>query len=266
MELMVDYVNTLAQAYQLTGDEEFAMKGVDILNHWFISPETSMNPNLTFGQMIPGENQGSYWGIIETVDFIEMTDSIQMLMYSPHFEMHQQRAVKEWFEKYLTWLLNSDFGMKEGRAKNNHGVWYDAQVATYAHFVGKEDIAKTILSEVPEKRIASQIEPDGKMPWELSRTRAKDYTVYTLRAYITLARLGDELGINLYDYSTSDGRSIKKAIDWFIPYATADGAFDYQQITPFNPTQFGRSLHLANLHYMDSSYDVRVAEILHKAE
>ena len=266
IDILVYYINTLAMAYHLTGEESFAIKGVDVLYSWFIDSATKMNPNLNFSHMVPGKNQGTYSGIIETVAFIGVTDSIRMLEPSPHYSKVQQTSVKDWFREYLYWLQISQFGIKEGLTKNNHAVWYDAQVAVYAHFIDRDDIAKSLLAEVPQKRIAVQIEADGKMPRELTRTKARHYTAYTLQAFITLARVGNELGINLYDYGTADGRSIRKAIDWFLPYALTEQAMPYQEITAFTPINFARYLHLANLYYKDYSYDLVIQNALHKAQ
>jgi hypothetical protein len=44
--------------------------------------------------------------------------------------------MRAWFRDYLAWMRTSPIGQAEARAGNNHGSWYDAQVLTYALFVG----------------------------------------------------------------------------------------------------------------------------------
>ena len=52
--------------------------------------------------------------------------------------------------------------------------------------------AREKLLAAQSKRIADQIQPDGKMPRELARTLSFNYSVFNLRAEIgTLASLGD---------------------------------------------------------------------------
>lgn len=261
LDKMTYAVNTLALAYYLTNEEAFAAKAATILDTWFINPATRMNPNLNFGQIHPGNRViGSYSGIIETVPLINLTDSIYILENSSHFTAEQQASVKRWFNEYLDWLLYSELGKKECATGNNHSVWYDAQTAVYAHFVGRDDLARQILSEVPEKRIALQIEPDGKTPRELARTRSKHYTLFILMAFTDLGRLGDILGINLFDYYTADGRSIRTAWDWFTPYALEEQPWPYKEISPFSPAELLHYLQLANLHYQNPQYEATITK------
>jgi Alginate lyase len=82
-----------------------------------------------------------------------------MLNGSKSWDQSDQRALQGWFNAYLAWLLESPEGRTEAKAQNNHGSWYDVQVASYALFIGKNDIARNILNAFSAKRIAKQIEP-----------------------------------------------------------------------------------------------------------
>lgn len=255
-------IHKLSLAYYLTGKEEYAAKAAEILNVFFIDPTTRMNPNLNFSQGIPGKNLGRGSGIIDTVCLIQMTDDLRMLEKSTLFSKDDDEAMKQWFSNYLGWMQTSKNGIHESQSLNNHGVWYDAQVSAYALFIGRKDLAGQIVKEATIRRIDQQIEPDGSMPRELARTKSMSYTTYNLQAFITLARVGNQVGVNIWDYNSHDGRSIKKAIDYFIPYVEGPAQWQYKQIVPYREPGFARYLYLAKLHYGTRQYDQTIGRLL----
>ena len=87
-----------------------------------------------------------------------------------------------------------------------------------------------IILTARDKRIAKQIEPDGKMPRELQRTKSFSYSAFNLRALVDLASLGQNLDIDFWHYQTPDGRSIHKALEFMAPYGNRDNKWPYQQI------------------------------------
>jgi hypothetical protein len=232
---MVDNVATLALGYAVSQDERYAMRAVHQLKEWFLNPATKMNPHLEYAQAIKGVNQGRGIGIIEAYSFRHLIDAFIILRQSRSWDSATRNGINAWLESYLQWLLESPNGKDEAEWKNNHGSAYDVQVSCIALYLGKKEIAQRILREVGSKRIAVQIEPDGSQPLELERTKSWGYSNMNLHALIELGILGERVGVDLWGFKTKDGRSIRKAAEFLLPFATGKEKWTWRQIVPLNP-------------------------------
>lgn len=254
----------LSLAYYFTGDEKYAAKANELLKVWFLDPETKMNPNLNYAQAIRGVNDGRGIGIIETRSLANLADWMGLLAGSKSFTKQNLAAIKDWYKQYLTWMTTSKNGKDEHNAKNNHGTHYDTQVVSFALFTGNTAMAKQVLED-SKKRIATQIEPDGQQKLELERTNALGYSSMNLDGWINMSELGDRAGVNLWDYNTTDGRGIRKALDWLLPYALDQKPFTYQQITTYDRDQLYHVLLLSAQKYHEPAY-AKAAEAMRKKD
>jgi Alginate lyase. len=156
-------------------------------------------------------------------------------------------------KEYLRWLIESPFGREEARRGNNQETWADVQVVALALFTGETEVAREVLEDVPAD-IADEFAPDGRQPREIARTRAWDYSIFDLTAFLHLAAFGERLGIDLWNYSTRDGRSLRKGVDYLVPFATGERPFPHQQITQFRPAALHPVLRMAAVGWNDRRY------------
>jgi len=251
----------LGLAYYFTGKPEYAARAALLLRMWFLDPSTRMNPNLEFGQGIPGINTGRGIGLIETRSIISALDSVGLIAGSDAWSAADQRGMEQWVGDFLHWMRTSSKGKDEDTAKNNHGTWYDLQVTDYALFLGNRQLAVDTLERVKSRRIALQIEPDGREPLELARTNAWGYSIGNLDGLMQLADMGRAVGIDLWNYKTSDGRSIRAALDFLLQYAQGKKQWDYQQIGGFHADALLHELERAERAYHDPRYAAAAAKL-----
>jgi hypothetical protein len=247
-------VRALSLAYYFKDDEEYSAKATQLLRAWFLDQATRMNPNLEYAQFIPGVNTGRGIGLIETRGLADIVDAIGLLAGSKSWTAADQKGLEDWFSKFLQWMQESRNGREENAAKNNHGTFYDVQAMSFALFVRRNDLAKQIAEAAKEKRIALQIEPDGRQPLELSRTKAWSYSNMNLDGLLLLARLAESVGVDLWAYETKEGRGIRRALEYLYPYATGNREWTYQQIGGFEAKLFFPLLRRAAAHYQDQKF------------
>jgi len=254
-------VETLALGYYFTRDEKYAEHAAKVLRTWFLDPATKMTPHFRFAQAIPGVNDGRGTGLIEARGLADAADAAILLVGSKHWSAADQQALLAWGEVYFEWLLGSKNGQDERAAKNNHGTWYDVQAVKWALVLGRKDKARELCAEAATRRIDVQIQPDGKQPLELVRTASFSYSCFNLLALSTLAGLSEHAGVDLWHHKTADGRSIRAALDFLVPYLGKDPKpWTLQQIHESKPDEVLPVLRAAALAYGDERYESLLKE------
>ncbi|WP_295129069.1 alginate lyase family protein [uncultured Chitinophaga sp.] len=223
-------VYTLAITWYFTGNEAYARHAVKLLRTWYIDTATRMNPNLNYGQAIPGITDGRGIGLIDTRNLDKLIDGMQLLKASKSFPERDYAAIQDWFKAYLNWMRTSPIGLDEADEHNNHGTWYDVQTVSIALFTGQKQLAKQIIEEQTKARIESQLKEDGSQPHELARTLSWNYSQMNLKAFFELALLAEQVKTDLWKYKTSSGKSIEKAFTWLLPFATGKEEWKHEQI------------------------------------
>jgi hypothetical protein len=216
---MIDSVEILALAYHFNRNEAHAAKALQFLQTFFLDEEKRMNPNLNFGQAIPGRVTGRGIGIIDTRDLTSVVDSIQLLRESESLTPDQFDKLQDWFKQYLQWLVNSTHGIDERSMKNNHGTWYDVQVVSFALFTEQVELARQTATAALTQRVRAQIRNDGAQPKELVRTKSFSYSSMNLHGLFILARLAEHVEVDLWQYGDPKAQPIlHSAYAYLLPH------------------------------------------------
>lgn len=237
IKAMQQNVAALALGWWFHRDRAFAERAVAQLRAWFTDPATAMNPNLNYAQSIPFSGKGNPWGIIDANAFPRVLDSVGLLADSGLWTPEDDTALRAWFTRFNTWLVESELGRKEALATNNHGTFYDLLVATGASYVGDEALARRILGEVGRKRYDHQIKADGSTPEELRRAESAMYTNWNLLGLLDLAVLAEKHGIDLWQHPNADDPALRRAARFLVGYVTGEKKWDHgkQEMKPWGP-------------------------------
>ncbi len=235
----------LAIADYVSDDDVYFLKAEEFLETWFVNPATKMNPHLSHAQFIPGINGGRFLGIIEGIEFIKVLDSIYFLQKNDSWNDSLNRKIGLWYHEFNEWLRNSNFGKAERNYFNNHGSWYDVQIASYSQALSNYSAFTTVLDSVGSKRINKHILEDGSQPFELVRSNSLHYSLYNLEALLLLARfdLNNEYGI--WEYPSATDSRLQEAINYLEPYFIHNKDWDYQQETEIDICRYIRILNIA---------------------
>ena len=246
-------VETLTLAGYVLDDSRYSQRAAQLVRTWFLDESTRMNPNLNFGQGVPGRESGRGPGIIDTRGFMLVLDGVELLDEST-WSAEDKTGLQAWFDDYQNWLKDSPLGQHEQRAENNHGAWYAAQRARYALYAGQEDIAKEIVSGA-RQRIADQFDAEGNQAAENKRTLSLHYNLFNLTALSRLARVGDQVEEDLWDYVPKDGCGIRQALTHLLPYLVKQSDWPHEQIKSVSLSPSSHlTLRLFSQHFDDPSY------------
>jgi|GEM_PF-1269853 len=230
---------SLTLAWKFSGEEKYAAHAAKILERFFINPETRMNPHLNYAQVRLGhnDNRGFNHGIIELKDFYYYLDAVRLLDSAEAVSKVKLEYFKQWLDHYLEWLLKSPQGEKERRAVNNHGLYYDLQVASIAAFLEEEALLYDTLARA-QSRIGVHFAPDGSQPEELKRTNTAHYCCFNFQGWLHLAQLASRWGVNFFVHEAENGAGLAKGGRWLMahlgrtwPYEQAV-EFDYERFLP----------------------------------
>src|SRR5579862_8303141 len=233
---MIDTVSTLAEAWHLEHREACARRAGEWVRAWFVTPATRINLSFEYAQIHLGRdgNHGNKSGLIDTRGLVRLIDALRLLHGSSALTAMDEAAVREWFSDYLLWLTTSKNGKLEHAAPNNHGSWFLSQLIAIARYLDREEDARQFARE-DFARIANQFAPDGSQPLELVRTDGLSYCAFNLEAQFCVAKLSTPLGLDLWNYTATNGASLHRGLEFLVPYNTAPETWPHGQLKKLKP-------------------------------
>ncbi|KNC84957.1 hypothetical protein SARC_02848 [Sphaeroforma arctica JP610] len=211
----------LALSWYFTDDLRYATHGAENIRTWFVNEETRMTPTMMYAQIRWGHNDnvGANYGIIETKDLYFLLDAVRLFIKAGEFSETDTKILKEWLTEFSTYLIESPQGFNEYKAPNNHGTYFDVQVAAIAAFL--DDIPIMLnYTQRSQARMLLQFK-DGSMPKEMERPTCLHYMMFGLMSWTTLATLSNNIGIDLWNYShrgSGPEPCIQGAAVYTVPY------------------------------------------------
>jgi len=233
MPSLCENVYALAIAYYFSNNEVYAKHASKLVQVWFLDTATKMNPNLNYAQAVKGVFDGRPEGLIDTRHFIYLLDGIELMKTSKSWTPENHTKLKAWFSEFLVWMNSSKNGKGEMNAKNNHGVWFDAQSLAVALFVENNEMADNIVNRAI-KRLDVQMDNTGFFPLELARTTSLHYSAFIMNAFNIIAILSEKTKTNFYTTEIPSGKSFKKGVKALAPYLAKDKEWTGTEIRPFN--------------------------------
>jgi hypothetical protein len=121
--------------------------------------------------------------------------------------------------------------------------------------------------------LPNQMGVDGSFPLELARTKPYGYSLFNLDAMAALCQIASDDRHDLWKYTTPDGKSIGKAIEYLYPFVKDKSAWTYKPDVMYwndwpvaHPFLFFGALHFGKPAWLETwkmlEHDPKVDEVI----
>ncbi|MGQ9631263.1 MAG: alginate lyase family protein [bacterium] len=203
----------LALAYQLDSSDEkvrYAEKAVEFLGAWAMTNKRVSGPD---GHLVM-----CYAGI-------PLIFAAELISDYDGWGIEDREVFKKWVKRVLRGSAN-----KIKTRPNNHGDWGVFASIAAAHLL---DDRSGVLADIElvKRRISKSISQSGELPQENKRTNSGMwYTYFALAPMTGAAAIAlNATGIDLFEYTAPNGRTIKQALDKFFSYCLDPYTWPYKK-------------------------------------
>lgn len=226
---MSEITATLTSAWLLTDKQKYADQALAHLNAWFVDTTTMMAPNMLYAQAIYGRVTGRGIGLIDAYHLVEVCQSIKILSEQNAITEKQSEKIKKWFSQFLSWMTTHQYGIAEMNTKNNHATCWVATAASMACLTNNQTIIEMCTNRFKKVLLPNQMGTDGSFPLELKRTKPYGYSLFNIDAMCNVAEILSTPKNNLWEFTTVDGKSLAKGMDFIFPFITNKTNWPYKQ-------------------------------------
>ena len=218
----------LSKAFFLTGDTKYHDWLCHQLDTWFLSRETRMNADMEYSQFIPGrnKNKGMPGGVLDAYRLVDVMESVLLADQMKSIGRSRRKALRRWFNALGGWMVSSPNGQKASQMANNHAIAYNGTLLEIALFTGNKTLRDGAIQRFVQN-VESQIDEDGKMPRELSRTKAFTYSIFNLSHIAEVCSMIRNSG---QDLPVSTVNRIRKSARYLSSFVGKKETFPYKEI------------------------------------
>jgi len=240
----------LGYAYMITGDARYADKARTLVLAW------------------AGTNQ-------PTGDPIDETNLEPLIIAYDQTCRTFSSEDREKADGYLRRIIQAEWGARQ--VTNNWQSHRLKIVGLAAYVLGDDALVARAIRGFKEQ-IGANLNPDGSS-YDFHERDALHYHVYDLEPLLALAIAARQHGLDLYDYSSGEGASLRRSVHFLLPFCTgeqehhefvhshvefdreraANGEKGYQIGHLFRPEEGFKALGLAA--YFDDAVDPAVARL-----
>lgn len=214
---------SLALAYQLTKEPQYADKALDFINSWATINKAYLgadfnrdeDPDHTCNYKCANWYDQTGADLYMTTNGVALIQAAILLKDYSGFSTTMKNTFSSWVNN--VYRKNTDYYLYDNpEFDDNSGSWANyGVVMSHVWFEDKEALQADV--EFMKNKIITQISSDGILETEQSRgVKAMWYTYYSLAPMTAAAMvLYNETGVDLFRYKNHDGASIESALDLY---------------------------------------------------
>ena len=203
---------------------------------WLLDPATRMNPHLTFGQVIPGINRDAASASSRRPALPDMLDGIVLISSSPAWT----RADEDGLQAGCAGISRGSSRARTVRRSRRTAT--TTRPGTTCRSRDWRSTADRLTGHAGRSKAHAPASPPDRTrrspATEPNAPARRDYSEFNLAALMDLATLGTRVAIDLWNYRTADGRSIRQALDFMVPYAAAERKWTWIKSPRSAPARF----------------------------
>jgi hypothetical protein len=222
-------VPALTAAYVITKDERYARQAIAHLHAWFISPDTTLTPNLEYAQVVSPAEIGRPEGVIEGIPLAEIAQSVPFLQNSEALTQPDLDTITKWFVSYFDWLNTSRNAGLARDARDHNGSSWLLQAAACARLNTKDDRALSALRhQFKSSTVRAQISYEGTFVRDLSTPNPYRNSLFNLDLLAVTCDLLTTRFETVWDYELQDGPGMRIAVAKHFPFIAHRSSWPYK--------------------------------------